>query len=275
MKQPITVGRVLLTVLTIVAILLFLFPVVWALFVSLKPEGVGTKNAIDWFLPPFTLENYPRVLLKSSVWTWFYNSMFVAIVSTVLTLIITPMAAYAIAKIKFKGSGIFFVYFLAGLMIPVEAMVVPLFITANKLDILDSYTGLIIPGLAASFNLIIMVSFFKSIPDELMDAAKIDGAGHWRAFFYVALPLSKTIMVTVAIFSFTGSWNSYLWPLLASMSSDMFTLPVGIPTFAGTYTVDYVLPMTANMVASLPMIILFIIFERYIVKGVSMTGIKG
>jgi multiple sugar transport system permease protein len=185
------------------------------------------------------------------------------------------LAAYAIAKIKFRGSNFFYIYFILGLMIPVEAMVVPLFITANKLDILDSYAGLILPSIAVSLNLIIMVSFFRQIPDELMDAARIDGAGHWRSFFHIALPLSRTIMVTVAIFAFTGSWNNYLWPLLSSMNASMFTLPVGIPTFAGTYTVDYVMPMTANMVASLPMIILFIIFERYIVKGVSMTGIKG
>jgi multiple sugar transport system permease protein len=209
------------------------------------------------------------------VWTWFLNSVIVAVVTTVVTLIVTPLAAYAIAKIKFRGSNFFYIYFILGLMIPVEAMVVPLFITANKLDILDSYAGLILPSIAVSLNLIIMVSFFRQIPDELMDAARIDGAGHWRSFFHIALPLSRTIMVTVAIFAFTGSWNNYLWPLLSSMNASMFTLPVGIPTFAGTYTVDYVMPMTANMVASLPMIILFIIFERYIVKGVSMTGIKG
>ncbi len=275
MKERVTPGGVTLTVVTVIAILLFLLPVVWALAVSLKPEGLGTDTVWDWFLPPYTLENYPRVLLKSAVWTWFLNSIIVAVVTTVVTLIVTPLAAYAIAKIKFRGSNFFYIYFILGLMIPVEAMVVPLFITANKLDILDSYAGLILPSIAVSLNLIIMVSFFRQIPDELMDAARIDGAGHWRSFFHIALPLSRTIMVTVAIFAFTGSWNNYLWPLLSSMNANMFTLPVGIPTFAGTYTVDYVMPMTANMVASLPMIILFIMFERYIVKGVSMTGIKG
>jgi multiple sugar transport system permease protein len=189
MKERVTPGGVTLTVVTVIAVLLFLLPVVWALAVSLKPEGLGTDTVWDWFLPPYTLENYPRVLLRSAVWTWFLNSVIVAVVTTVVTLIVTPLAAYAIAKIKFRGSNFFYIYFILGLMIPVEAMVVPLFITANKLDILDSYAGLILPSIAVSLNLIIMVSFFRQIPDELMDAARIDGAGHWRSFFHIAQPL--------------------------------------------------------------------------------------
>ena len=162
-----------------------------------------------------------------------------------------------------------------GMMIPVEAMIIPLFVTTNSFGLVDTYPGLLLPGIAVSMNLIIMVAFMRQIPNELIEAARIDGAGYWRIFWHVVLPLSKTIMITVGIFSFTGSWNNYLWPLLVSMNSNMFTLPIGIPTFAGTYTIDRVLPMTANMVASLPMIVLFILLERFIVKGVSMTGIKG
>ncbi|MCI1788338.1 MAG: carbohydrate ABC transporter permease [Actinomyces sp.] len=274
-KRRVTPGGVALSTVTIIAVILFLLPVVWGLAVSLKAEGSPIAHASDWFLPPYTLENYPKVLAKSGVWTWFMNSLLVAVASTALTLIVTPMAAYAIARIPFRGSRLFYIYFILGMMIPVEAMIIPLFITANKLHLVDTYAGLILPGVASSLNLIIMVSFFRQIPEELMDAARIDGAGAWRSFLSIVLPLSRTIMVTVGIFAFTGSWNNYLWPLLVSMSADKFTLPVGIPTFAGTYTVDYVMPMTANMVASLPMIILFVIFERYIVKGVSTTGIKG
>jgi multiple sugar transport system permease protein len=275
MKKYASPGGWLLNVATVVAAIIFLLPVLWSLAVSLKVEGSAIGSVFNWFLPPYTLENYPRVLFKSGVSTWVVNSIVVAVVSTALTLLVTPMAAYAIAKIKFRGSGFFYVFFMLGLMIPVEAMIVPLFITANALNLLDTYAGLILPNLAVSLNFIIMVSFMKAIPDELTDAARVDGAGHWRTYWNVVLPLSKTILVTVAIFAFTGSWNNYLWPLLAVMNADMFTLPIGIPTFAGTYTVDYVMPMTANMVASLPMIIVFLIFERHIVKGVSMTGIKG
>lgn len=275
MKRRMTPGGVVLTVVTVILALAFLMPVLWSLAVSLKVEGQQVGHVINWFLPPFTLENYPRVLFGSGVWTWFVNSVVVAVLSTVLTLVISPLAAFAVAKIPFKGSRFFYLFFILGLMVPFEAMVVPLFLTANRLGLIDNYAGLVLPGLASSLNFIIMVAFIRGIPNELLDAARIDGAGWWRSYWSIVLPLSKTIMVTVAIFSFTGSWNNYLWPLLVTFSPNMFTLPIGIPTFASTYTVDYVLPMTANMVASLPMIIVFLIFERQIVKGVSMTGIKG
>ena len=275
MKKRMTFGGVFLTVFTVFSAIIVLLPVVWALAVSLKREGSQIGNSINWFLPPYTLENYPRVLLGSDVIIWVYNSTLVAVLSTALTLVVTPLAAYAIAKIGFRGRGILYIYFMLGMMIPVEAMIIPLFVTTNSFGLVDTYPGLLLPGIAVSMNLIIMVAFMRQIPNELIEAARIDGAGYWRIFWHVVLPLSKTIMITVGIFSFTGSWNNYLWPLLVSMNSNMFTLPIGIPTFAGTYTIDRVLPMTANMVASLPMIVLFILLERFIVKGVSMTGIKG
>ena len=124
-------------------------------------------------------------------------------------------------------------------------------------------------------NMIIMVTFFKGLPNELLEAVRIDGGGELTLFFKIVLPLSKTILATVCIFSFVGSWNNYLWPLLCAMSSELFTLPVGIPTFAGTYTVDYVQPLTASMVASLPMIIIYIIFEKQIVAGITSGAVKG
>lgn len=275
MKKRMSFGGVFLTVFTVFSAIIVLLPVVWALAVSLKREGTQIGNSINWFLPPYTLENYPRVLLGSDVIIWVYNSTLVAVLSTALTLVVTPLAAYAIAKIGFRGRGILYIYFMLGMMIPVEAMIIPLFVTTNSFGLVDTYPGLLLPGIAVSMNLIIMVAFMRQIPNELIEAARIDGAGYWRIFWHVVLPLSKTIMITVGIFSFTGSWNNYLWPLLVSMNSNMFTLPIGIPTFAGTYTIDRVLPMTANMVASLPMIVLFILLERFIVKGVSMTGIKG
>jgi len=275
MKRHHGPGGILLTVLSIIFAIAFLTPILWALALSLKHEGGQHANAFAWFAPPYTLENFPRILLNSQVPVWFKNSLLVAVISTAATLVITPMASYAVAKIRFKGSNAVYLFFILGMMIPFEAMIVPLFITSNFLHLLDTYQGLILPTLASSMNFIIMVAFMRGIPDELLEAARIDGCGYWRSFFHVALPLSKTIMVTVGIFTFTASWNNYLWPLLCTMSSNLFTLPIGIPQFAGTYTVDYVLPMTANMVASLPLIILFLIFERFIVKGVSLTGIKG
>lgn len=275
MKQKKSIGYWLLNLLSIALAAIYAAPVVWALFVSLQKEGRQIVSVFDWFKPPYTLQNYPAIIFDSSIPVWLMNSVFNAVISTVLTILVTSLAAYAIAKIPFKGAKGFFLYFMLGMMVPGEATIVPLFITANSLHMIDTYAGMILPGIAGSMNLIIMVTFFKGLPNELIEAVKIDGGGEVKTFFSVALPLSKTIISTVCIFSFVGSWNNYIWPLLCAMSNEMFTLPVGIPTFAGTYTVDYVRPMTAAMVASLPMIILYIIFERQIVAGMTQGAVKG
>lgn len=274
-KKKKTIGYWALNILSIILAAIFIGPIVWALAVSLQKEGRAIKSVTDWFAPPYTLENYPAIIMNSEVPTWLFNSLLVAVIVTVLTVIFSAMAAYAIAKLPFKGSKAMFMYFLLGLMIPGEATIVPLFITVNNLHLIDTYAGLILPSIAGSMNLIIMVTFFKGLPNELLEAVKIDGGGEITTFFRIVLPLSKTIIATVCIFAFVGSWNNYLWPLLCAMSSELFTLPVGIPTFAGTYTVDYVRPLTASMVASLPMIIMYIIFEKQIVAGITAGAVKG
>lgn len=270
-----TAGYWALNVFSILLAIIFIGPIFWALAVSFQKEGKQIKSVLDWFTPSYTLENYPAIIFNSEVPTWLINSLIIAVVVTILTVIFSAMAAYAIAKLPFKGSKAFFMYFLLGLMVPGEATIVPLFITVNGMHLIDTYAGMILPAIAGSMNMIIMVTFFKGLPNELLEAVKIDGGGELTTFFKIVLPLSKTIIATVCIFSFVGSWNNYLWPLLCAMSNELFTLPVGIPTFAGTYTVDYVRPMTASMVASLPMIIIYIIFEKQIVAGITSGAVKG
>lgn len=270
-----TAGYWALNVFSILLAIIFIGPIFWALAVSFQKEGKQIKSVLDWFTLPYTLENYPAIIFNSEVPTWLINSLIIAVVVTILTVIFSAMAAYAIAKLPFKGSKAFFMYFLLGLMVPGEATIVPLFITVNGMHLIDTYAGMILPAIAGSMNMIIMVTFFKGLPNELLEAVKIDGGGELTTFFKIVLPLSKTIIATVCIFSFVGSWNNYLWPLLCAMSNELFTLPVGIPTFAGTYTVDYVRPMTASMVASLPMIIIYIIFEKQIVEGITSGAVKG
>lgn len=270
-----TAGYWVLNAVSILIAFIFIAPILWALAVSFQHEGKQISSVIDWFTPPYTLENYPNIILNSGVPTWVFNSILVAVIVTVLTVIVSSMAAYAMAKLKFKGRNALYLYFLIGILVPGEATIVPLFITANGLNLVDTYAGLILPTVAGSMNLIIMITFFQSLPNELLEAAKIDGAGEVRIFFQIALPLSKTILATVSIFAFVGSWNNYLWPLLCTMSEELYTLPIGIPTFAGTYTVDYVQPLTACLVAALPMIFIYILFERQIVAGITSGAIKG
>ena len=238
MKKTKKPGYWVLNIVSVFLAVLFLGPIVWALAVSFQHEGKQIKSVIDWFTPPYTLVNYPKIIFNSQVPTWLINSLVIAVICTVLTVIVSAMAAYAIAKMNFKGNKLLFTYFLIGLMVPGEATIVPLFITVNNMNLIDTYAGLILPSIAGSMNMIIMVTFFKGLPNELLEAVRIDGGGELTLFFKIVLPLSKTILATVCIFSFVGSWNNYLWPLLCAMSSELFTLPVGIPTFAGTYTVD-------------------------------------
>ncbi len=274
-RKKVKAGSVALTLLSAGLAVIFLAPVIWAFFVSLQYEGKQIKSVGSWFTPPYTFRNYLDLIIGSDVAKWLMNSVIVAVLVTVLTVLFSAMAAYALAKIKFMRRNKLYIYFLLGLMVPGEATIVPLFITANGLKLIDTYAGLLFPSVAVSMNLIIMVTFFKGLPDSLIEAARIDGAGEIMIFARIIMPLSKAVISTISIFAFIGSWNNYLWPLLCAMDSSKFTLPVGIPIFAGTYTVDYVKPMTANMIASIPAIIIYLIFEKQIVQGITMSGVKG
>jgi multiple sugar transport system permease protein len=267
-------GNIILTLLSITIAVIFLFPLMFGLFASLKAESASFRKLIDWFKPPYTLGNYVYIIGNSKVPVWTYNSFLIAIFSTVLGLTISALAAYPLAKMEFWGKRSIFFYFLLGLMVPGEATIVPLFITVNGLYMIDTYPGMILPGIAGPMGLIIMVGFFKGIPRELIEVAQIDGANHLVIFSRIIIPLSRTVMVTNCILSFIGSWNNYLWPLLCAMSERMFTLPVGLPTFEMIYASDRVIPITNNMVASIPAIIIFFIFEQQITQGIAMTGIK-
>lgn len=271
-----TPGSVALTVVTLLLAFITFIPIWWMACVSLKTDEVSVATAFHYFIPPFTISNYVEVLSgRSQVVRWLFNSVSVASIVTVCVTMLCSMAAYALAKLKFRYRKITYAYFMAGLMVPGEATIVALFVWANQLNLIDSYWGLILPALAGSMNIIIMTSFLQGIPNDLIEAARIDGAGEFRTYWNVILPLSRTVIVTVSIFTFIGNWNSYLWPYLCAMSEDMFTLPIGIPTFISQFTVDKTIPMTVNMIASVPILLFFIIFEKQIVKGISLAGIKG
>ena len=276
MSKRTTVGSAVLELMSILLAMIIFLPILWMACVSLKTDEASMPSAFQYFVPPFTVRNYTDVLTgRPQVVRWVLNSFGVAAIVTVLTTILCAMASYAMAKLKFRYSKAMYIYFLIGLMVPGEATIVSLFVLANKLGMIDTYWGLILPSLAGSMNIIIMTSFLRGIPNDLIEAARIDGAGELSTFVNVVLPLARTVMVTVSIFTFIGNWNSYLWPYLCAMSEDMFTLPVGIPTFISQFSVDKTVPMTVNMIASIPILVFFIIFEKQIVKGITLAGIKG
>ncbi|WP_416147497.1 carbohydrate ABC transporter permease [Salipaludibacillus sp. HK11] len=271
-RDPLHFPKVLLG---LIVALIFLFPIVWMIFVSLKPMTGAPTNPIDWFLPPYTFENYIDIIMGSDVLLWTWNSFVVGILTTILTLIITSLAAFAISKMNFPYKRSIFIFFLAGLMVPGEAMIIPLFEIVGTMNMLDTYGGLIFPMIASPLGVIILKSFFDGVPDELIESARVDGCTDWRLYWNIVLPLAKPAMAAIGILTFIGSWNNFLWPFLAIVSENLYTLPVGIPMFNSAYSDTFIQPMTVNAVASLPVIIAFLLFEKQIVKGVSFTGIKG
>ncbi|BAD62942.1 sugar ABC transporter permease [Shouchella clausii KSM-K16] len=258
-----------------ISALLFLFPIIWMFFVSLKPEGTAASSPLDWFAPPYTIGNYVDIILGSDVFLWIWNSFIVGFLTTILTLLLTSMAAFAFSKMRFRYRKALYLFFLAGLMVPGEAMIIPLYEIIGSMGLLDTYAGLILPGIAAPLGVIILKSFFDGVPNELIESAKLDGCNDFRLYWNVVLPLGKSAVAAVGILTFIGSWNNFLWPFLAIISESLYTLPVGIPMFNSNYSETYILPMTVNAIASIPVIIAFLVFEKQIVKGVSFSGIKG
>jgi len=256
-------------------IVAWLVPLVWMLFTSIKPEGSPVTVLSELFKPPFTWDNFHYVTTAAALWRWTLNSAVIAVVTTLGTLAITSMAAFALSRVTFPGRTFVFWLILAGLMVPTEATIVPLFQMMIDNGMVNSYSSIIFPSLAAPLGVMILKQFFDGIPNELVEAAKIDGAGFFRVFFSIFVPLSRSSMAALAIFTFISSWNNFLWPFLAVNSEEMMTLPIGIPLFQGSHAQELTLPMAANVLASLPAILVFVLFQKHIIKGITMTGIKG
>ncbi|MBQ2991020.1 MAG: carbohydrate ABC transporter permease [Clostridia bacterium] len=265
----------ILEAFSFVSAIVILLPIVWTAFVSFRPEFSTFGNVFSYFTPPYTLDNYVTIFSKSKVFRWILNSFIVTGSVTGLTVLLCALAAYPMAKMKFFGKRFLSTYLLIGLMVPTEATIVSLYTLVKDMSMLNSYAGLIVPVLAGSMNVIITINFFSGIPDELLEAAKIDGASEWQIFTHVILPLGKTVMISVAIFTFIRNWNNFLWPFLCAMNEDMFTLTVGIPAFISTYNDTLAMPMTVSMVASIPLFLFYMIFEKRIVRGIALTGVKG
>ncbi|MFC0215710.1 carbohydrate ABC transporter permease [Paenibacillus chartarius] len=267
--------RIVWTALSLLLAVLFLVPLSWMLVVSIKDETMKIQGVLDWYKPPYTLETYFYVFHETSLLRWMFNSLIVAAAVTILTVLFTSMSAFALSKIRFKLRGFVFVFILAGLMIPGEAMIIPLYQLVKELGMLDSYQGLILPAIASPFAVIVLKSFFDTVPNELIESAEMDGGGLFKIYYSIVLPLAKPALASIAILTFIGQWNNFLWPFISITSEELFTLPMGIPTLLSQYTKDYVRPMAINSISSLPVIIAFLFFEKQIVRGLSFTGIKG
>lgn len=251
-----------------------ILPLLWMLSTSLKKS-----NAFYVFPPKFlpdnpTLSNYSD-FFERGAWRFIMNSVIVSVGVTVIVVITSLMAGYAFAKIAFRGRRFLFSLLLSGLMIPWEITIIPLYIIVVKLGWINTYTGVILPLSATPLGIFIMRQFLQSIPSELIDAARIDGASEFAIFRQIIVPLCRPASAALATIIFLSAWGAFLWPLLASSRNDMQTLPVAIALFQQQYASSYGLMMAAATVAFVPALATFLAFQRYFVQGITMSGFKG
>lgn len=267
---------VIYIVLTIIALIIIL-PLVWMVSTSLKPKSQLFSREIAWIPRTVTLDNYTKLFANKNtpIGRWFANSVFVSTATTVLILLVDALAAYAYARMNFPGRNLLFGLLLVTLFMPGMMFLIPNFLTVFRLGMLNNYSGVIIPGLAGVFGVFFLRQFFASLPKELEEAAQIDGATPVQTFFTIALPLAKPALATLGIITFLGAWNDFLWPLLVLQDRMMQTLPPGLRTLQGAYTSEYGLMMAGAVVVAIPVLLLYVALQRYIVQSVATTGLKG
>jgi multiple sugar transport system permease protein len=261
---------------------LWLLPVVWMVVTSLKlPENI-VRVPPEWIPLPPTLEHYHEVLFSSSrtarIGRAFVNSLIVALGTTAVVLVTSAMAAYPLARMRFPGSTVVFTLIVASLMIPNAVVLVPQYVLTQQLGWLSTYQGMIVPEAAVTFpfGVFLLRQFFLTMPGDVEDAARIDGANAWQVFTRIVLPLSQPVLAALAIFAFRSAWNDFLWPLIAVNKTDMFPLPVALALLRGTYSSDSYGPIMAGAALSaLPLLIVFVVANRRIVEGVRVSGLKG
>ena len=257
--------------------LLFLMPLIWMIATSLKRKRDLFTRDIQWIPNPISFESYQTILNNPTlpIARWFFNSMAVAIITTLLILTIDALAAYAYARLEFPGRKILFGLLLSTLFLPGIMFLVPNFVTIANLGLLNSWAGVIIPALAGVFGIFFLRQFFQSIPKELEEAAEIDGANRFQIFYMIVLPLSKSALATLGIITFLASWNDFLWPLLVLKDRNLQTLPPGLRTLQGAFTSEYGLMMAGAVIVAIPVLIIYIVLQRFIVASVASSGLKG
>lgn len=268
--------KIWLYLLVIVGLLVFCVPVYYMATTSFKAESEVVAIPIHWIPHEFHPENYTQAFGIAPFATYFYNSLVVAIVVVAMTLFLSALAGYGFAKFNFPGKNLCFLLVLSTLMIPFQILLIPLYILVYNLGWTNNYAGLIIPGAVSAFGVFLMRQFCLTLPDELLDAARIDGCNELRIFLSIVLPLLKPPLASLAIITFLGSWNNFLWPLIVVNKADLFTLPVGMTVFTQPLRSPYwTYIMAVSTVATLPVVIVFLALQKYFIQGVVLSGMKG
>lgn len=252
-----------------------LAPLLWMLAVSFMATGEASH-----FPPPLlpaapTLEQYRELFARGGMGRYFFNSLVVAGAITLGSLLINTLAGYAFAKLRFAGREALFRGMLAALVVPAQVAMLPLFLMMKALGLVNSYGGVIVPALAGVFGIFLVRQYARSIPDEMLEAARIDGAGEWRIFRAIVLPMLKPVLVTLAIFTFMASWNDFMWPLIVLTDQANYTLPVALASLSREHIQDVEMMMAGAVVTVLPVLALFLLLQRYYLQGLTLGSVKG
>lgn len=274
-RRPWSIGRVLALVVLIAMTIIALFPMYW-LFSSAFTPTQFTRSSSPFFPTNPSLDNFRRLFdLANNYWRWVANSLMVAVAVTAFHMFFDTMAGYAFAKRRFPGRNILFWLILSTLMIPDHVTLIPKYIVAREVGLIGSLWAVILPGMARVFGIFLMRQYIQTLPSELIEAGRIDGASELGIFTRIILPLCKPALAALAIFTFVFYWNDFLWPLIVLTRNETFTLPVGVASLQGEFGTDYGVIFAGAALAALPMIIFFLAFQRYFLEGVRMGAVKG
>lgn len=264
----------ILNLLVCIGAVLNLFPFYWLITSSFKTSAGIFKMPPDWFPTTFHYQNYIDLFVGQPAFRWAINSMVVAITTTVLVVICSSLSAYAFSKLEFKGRDVIFAIFIGALMIPKEIFIVPLFQVILHFRLSDSYLGMILPNIATTFGVFLLKGFFDTVPDSIRESGRIDGASELKVFINLVLPIVKPGIGALFILNFVNVWNDYLWQMLIARSKEMMTLMVGTASLMQEINPNFAYKMAGATIASLPMLIIFIFFQRYFTRGLIMGAVK-
>jgi len=269
-----TVGRVLLLIVLAIAAAVVLFPFAWMIFTSFKLEKDVFSYPPQLLPSVWTLQNYADIWKRLPMEIYFKNSLIFAGGVTLISLFLDSLTAFAFSRLEFPGRDLLFILVLIALMLPFQVMFIPLYVTVQSLGMLDSFSGLIIPRATNAFGIFMLRQFFRAIPREFDDAARIDGASDFYIYSRIILPLSGPALATLTIFHFMYNWNDFLWPVLISKSDQMRTLPAGLALFMGEHVIENALLMAGATLALLPLFVAFLFAQKYFVNSIVMSGLK-
>jgi multiple sugar transport system permease protein len=266
-------GRIIIWTILLIGGLLMITPILFMFSTSLKTSG----QIYDLRLIPQspTLANYIKVLTEGEFPRWFLNSSFVAISVTASNCFFDSLVGYTLAKFQFRGRQIVFIAILSTLMIPTEMLVIPWYLMSANLGWLDSYWGIMFPGMMTAFGTFLMKQFFETVPDDFIEAARMDGLNEFTIWWKIAMPLVTPALSALAIFTFLGNWTAFFWPLISTTSKELYTLPVGLTSFAVEQSIQWEMIMTGAALATIPTLLVFLALQRFIVRGVMLAGLKG